>query len=78
MPPVVRKNRPGKSWPLYADVIARRATDRTSAKEITQYRAVGNWGLQFAACGGLAYREAKARGLGRQLPTDWFLQSIKN
>ena len=22
--------------------------------------------------------EAKARGLGRPLPTDWFLQSIKN
>ncbi len=78
LPPVVRKQRPGKSWPLYADVIAGRARGRTSEAQITQYRAVGNWGLQFAACGGLAYREAKARGLGRQLPTDWFLQSIKN
>jgi alanine dehydrogenase len=78
LPPVVRKQRSGKSWPLYADVIAGRAEGRTSAAQITQYRAVGNWGLQFAACGGLAYREAKARGLGRQLPTDWFLQSIKN
>lgn len=78
LPPVVRKHRPGKSWPLYADVIAGRAQGRTTQAQITQYRAVGNWGLQFAACGGLAYREAKARGLGRQLPTDWFLQSIKN
>jgi alanine dehydrogenase len=59
-------------------VIAERAKGRTSAAQITQYRPVGNWGLQFAACGGLAYREAKARGLGRQLSTDWFLQSIKN
>jgi alanine dehydrogenase len=78
LPPVVSKHLPGKSWPLYADVLAKRATGRTSETQITQYRAVGNWGLQFAACGGLAYREAKARGLGRQLPTEWFLQSIKN
>ncbi len=56
----------------------RRAEGRTSAAQITQYRAVSYWGLQFAACGGLAYREAKARGLGRELPTEWFLQSIKN
>ena len=59
--------------PRYFDV-----RPRTSDTQITQYRAVGNWGLQFAACGGLAYREAKARGLGRQLPLEWFLQDIKN
>ena len=78
LPPVVRKHRSGRSWPLYADVIAGRAEGRTSEAQITQYRAVGNWGLQFAACGGLAYRIARARGLGRQLPTEWFIQDIKN
>jgi alanine dehydrogenase len=78
LPPVTAKQRSGKTWPLYTDVIAGRAEGRTTPAQITQYRAVGNWGLQFAACGGLAYREAKARGLGRELPTDWFLQSIKN
>lgn len=78
LPPVIRKQRSGRSWPLYADVIAGRAEGRTTATQITQYRAVGNWGLQFAACGGLAYRKAKERGLGQQLPTEWFLQSIKN
>jgi alanine dehydrogenase len=78
LPPVTRKHRSGRSWPLYVDVIAGRAEGRTSAKQITQYRPVGNWGIQFAACGGLAYRAAKARGLGRELPTEWFLQTIKN
>src|SRR4051812_917222 len=78
LPPVIRKHRGGRSWPLYADVIAGRAEGRTAASQITQYRPVGNWGLQFAACGALAYREASARGLGRNLPTEWFLQSIKN
>jgi alanine dehydrogenase len=78
LPPVIRKQRSGRSWPLYVDVISGHAEGRTSESQITQYRAVGNWGLQFAACGALAYREAKARGLGRQLPAEWFLQSIKN
>ena len=64
--------------PLYAEVIAGHAPGRTSANQITEYRAVGNWGLQFAACGALAYRAAQARGLGRSLPTEWFLQKIKN
>lgn len=78
LPMKIRKNAAGANWPLYADVIAGRAAGRTSAAQITQYRPVGNWGLQFAACGALAYREARARGLGRELPTEWFLQTIKN
>jgi alanine dehydrogenase len=78
LPPVVRKHRSGRSWPLYADVIAGKAEGRTSADQITQYRAVGNWGIQFSSCGALVYRLAKERGLGRQLPTEWFLQDIKN
>jgi alanine dehydrogenase len=78
LPPVVRKPRSGRSWPLYADVAAGHAPGRTHPDQITEYRAVGNWGLQFAACGALAYRAAKARGLGRALPSEWFLQNIKN
>ena len=78
LPPVMREQGPGRVWPLYADVVAGRAPGRTSDEQITQYRAIGNWGLQFAACGALAYREAKARGLGRHLPTEWFVQNIKN
>lgn len=78
LPPVMPKHKSARSWPLYADVVAGHAPGRTSAAQITQYRPVGNWGLQFAACGGLAYRNAKARGLGRALPDAWFTQSIKN
>jgi alanine dehydrogenase len=78
LPPVVRKQRSGRSWPFYADVVAGHAPGRTTPEQITQYRPVGNWGLQFAACGALAYRAAKARGLGRTLPTEWFVQTIKN
>jgi alanine dehydrogenase len=64
--------------PLYAEVISGKAAGRTSRDQISQYRPVGNWGLQFSSVGALVYRKAKAQGLGRVLPTEWFLQDIKN
>jgi hypothetical protein len=64
--------------PLYADVIAGKAPGRTGRDQITQYRPVGNWGLQFSSVGAVVYRRAKEQGLGRVLPTEWFLQDIKN
>ena len=67
--------RPG---PLYAEVIAGKAKGRTGREEISQYRPVGNWGLQFSSVGALVYRKAKEQSLGRALPTEWFLQDIKN
>lgn len=67
-----------RKWPLYVDVLAGRAPGRESAAQITQYRPVGNWGLQFAACGSLVYRTAREQGLGHELPTEWFLQTIRN
>jgi alanine dehydrogenase len=39
------------SGPLYADVISGKAPGRTRASQITQYRPVGNWGLQFSSIG---------------------------
>jgi alanine dehydrogenase len=78
LPDVPRRQKSVRSWPLYVDVIAGRSPGRTNSEQITQYRAVGNWGLQFAACGALVYRSAKARDLGREIPTEWFLQGIRN
>jgi ornithine cyclodeaminase/alanine dehydrogenase-like protein (mu-crystallin family) len=66
------------SGPLYADVISGKAAGRTGPGQITQYRPVGNWGLQFSSVGAVVYRRAKEQGLGRMLPTEWFLQDIKN
>src|SRR5262249_19350046 len=66
------------SDPLYADVISGKVPGRTRRDQITQYRPVGNWGLQFSSVGALVYRRAKEQGLGRKLPTEWFLQDIKN
>ena len=59
-------------------MISGKAAGRTSQSQITYYRTVGNWGVQFSAVGAVVYRKAKAAGLGHQLPTEWFLQDIRN
>jgi len=35
-------------------------------------------GLQFAAVAGKVYQLARERGLGREIPTEWFLQDIRD
>ena len=65
-------------WPVYTDVLSGAKPGRTRADQITHYRTIGNWGVQFSSVGGLVYRKAKAAGLGRELPTEWFLQDIRN
>jgi alanine dehydrogenase len=33
-------------------------------------------GIQFAAVGHAVYLEAKAKGVGKEIPTDWFLETV--
>jgi len=35
-------------------------------------------GIQFASVGGAAYRLIKEKGLGREFPTDWLLQDVRD
>jgi alanine dehydrogenase len=65
-------------WPVYTDIVSGAAPGRTRAEQATLYRTIGNWGVQFSSVGALVYRRAKAMGLGRQLPLEWFLQDIRN
>jgi ornithine cyclodeaminase/alanine dehydrogenase-like protein (mu-crystallin family) len=63
---------------MYADVIAGKSPARRSKDEIT-YSERGNvQGVQFYAVAAAVYAEAMKRGLGRELPTAWFLQDIRN
>jgi hypothetical protein len=40
---------------------------------------VGNLqGAQFFAVSGVVYEAAKKAGMGREIPTEWFLQDIRN
>ena len=60
------------------DLMAKRWGGRTSDQQITFLNNQGTQGLQFAAVGSRAYELAKAKGLGHPLPSEWFLQNIRD
>lgn len=62
----------------FGDLVNGSTEGRTSDEQITFYHNIGNQGLQFSSVGGLAYEKAKAAGKGRNLPTEWFLQDIRD
>ncbi|APX89498.1 ornithine cyclodeaminase [Brevirhabdus pacifica] len=68
----------GGSKPDFCALINGRAAGRQNDRQITFYRNVGNQGLQFSAVGQLVYRKALAEGGAREIPTEWFLQDIRN
>ncbi|HUY01784.1 MAG TPA: hypothetical protein VMV33_00730 [Rhodocyclaceae bacterium] len=68
----------GGAQVMLADIVAGRAGGRSDARQIT-YAERGNiQGAQFHAVAGAAYDAARRRGIGRELPTEWFLQDIRD
>jgi alanine dehydrogenase len=68
----------GGDKPDIAAVMTGQAPGRTSDEQVTFYRNVGNQGLQFSAVGQVVYRKAVAAGVGHRIPTEWFLQDIRD
>lgn len=62
--------------PNLHDLVLGRAKGRTSPEEVTAFLNYVGLGYQFAALGSLVYRNARARGVGRELPTDWFTEDV--
>lgn len=52
------------------------ATGRTKDTDITVYKNNVGMGIQFAAVGARVLERAQEKGLGREIPTDWFLETI--
>lgn len=73
----VEKPRDWNRYPEICDLIAGKAGSRTNDQQITFFFNNVGTGVQFAAIGYCAYRAAKEKGLGHEVPTDWFLQDIK-
>jgi ornithine cyclodeaminase/alanine dehydrogenase-like protein (mu-crystallin family) len=65
-----------KSLPTLSDLLCGRIKGRENDAQITGF--VNNIGLgaQFAAVGAKVYAAAKAKGLGREVPLDWFTQDV--
>ena len=62
--------------PELKDLIAGKIAGRESKEEITCFINNIGIGLQFAALGAAAYQQARSKGLGREIPTEWFLQDV--
>ncbi len=68
----------GGDKPDFADLVTGRCKGRTGRDQVTFYRNVGNQGLQFSSVGGFVYAQALKAAKGREIPTDWFLQDIRD
>lgn len=68
----------GAGKPDFAALVSGKAEGRTRDDQVTFYRNVGNQGLQFSAVGQVVYKKALAAGQAREIPTEWFLQDIRD
>jgi alanine dehydrogenase len=67
----------GGGKPDFADLVSGKCRGRTDRDQVTFYRNVGNQGLQFSSVGGWVYAQAVKHGK-REIPTEWFLQNIRD
>jgi ornithine cyclodeaminase/alanine dehydrogenase-like protein (mu-crystallin family) len=77
--PGVRREKP-RDWSCYpeiSDLIAGKAPSRTDDEQITFFLNNVGTGVQFAAMGYCAYKAAKEKSMGREIPSEWFMQDIK-
>jgi ornithine cyclodeaminase/alanine dehydrogenase-like protein (mu-crystallin family) len=65
-----------KSLPTLPDLLCGRTQGRENDQQITGFVNNIGMGAQFAAVGKKVYEAAKAKGLGREVPLDWFTQDV--
>src|SRR4029078_9096984 len=58
------------------DLLVGKIAGRTRADEITVFNNAPGAGTQFAALGSAVLKRAKDLVLGRELPTEWFLEDV--
>ncbi len=59
------------------ELLVGKALGRSETNQITLFKNNVGLGIQFSAVGARILEEAKRKGLGREIPTDWFLQTRK-
>jgi alanine dehydrogenase len=64
--------------PKLPDLLAGRASGRTSHEQTSWFLNVGAIGIQFAAVAAAVYERARAEGLGTELPDAYFLQDVRD
>jgi alanine dehydrogenase len=66
----------GENVPNLHDLVLGNVPGRSSPAQVTAFLNYAGLGYQFAAVGALVYRNARQRGVGRDLPTDWFTEDV--
>jgi alanine dehydrogenase len=64
--------------PQLVDLITGRVKGRTSYEQTTLFLNVGAIGAQFEGVAAAVYHKARDQGLGTEIPTNWFLQDIRD
>lgn len=59
-----------------AELCAGKSPGRTNARQKSYFANNEGHGIQFSMAGAFILKQAKERGLGREIPTEWFLQDI--
>lgn len=67
-----------RTIPALTDLFTGRVKGRTSSEQTTWFLNMGSIGAQFEAVAAAVYNKAKAAGLGTEIPTDWFLQDVRD
>ena len=60
------------------DLVSGRSPGRTNQAQTTFFLNVGAIGVQFEGVAAAVFESAREQGLGREIPTDWFLQDIRD
>jgi ornithine cyclodeaminase/alanine dehydrogenase-like protein (mu-crystallin family) len=73
------QNREGPFWQRLGELpnlFIGNAKGRENEKQKTAFVNNVGQGLQFTAVAKRVYDEARAKGVGRELPTEWFTQDV--
>jgi len=65
-------------YPTLIEILKDRSKQRTSSEQVTFFHNLGLLGFQFAAVAARTYLMAKDKGLGLPMPTEPFLQNIRD
>jgi alanine dehydrogenase len=64
--------------PTLVDLIGGGAKGRTNSRQTSFFLNVGAIGAQFEAVAARVYKSVRDKGLGQDIPTDWFLQDTRD
>ncbi len=68
---------PWQRYPELSDLVAGHSPGRAGDEQLTLFMNNFGIGIQFASLGARAAELARERGLGQEIPSDWFLESLQ-